>query len=540
MTLGRCLEALRDQAAAAAHAHGGAAEPAGAAAAATVGVPFRESKITRVLQRSLLGARHVLMLANASHSSADFEETSCALRFAATARRVQLGRAVSRIPAPRRVAWRADVVAAEREQQGTANGGGAAARSSNKRRRAAVAARPRQPTAAQAAATQAELVALRQQLSDSEQRCTALDGEMREEMTLELEQQLASAEEAFDRRLAAEQAIYEDKFERKLRVLAAFNAQGGAGNAEECAARMARIVEMELGVEGAKAQIDAERAAWQQSRDTQLQEARVQLEMNVAMEVETLEFQLAQSNKEVERLKVMLMDMHARLKVSSPSGGEEACAWAAGAESPAGPESSESSPPRGGDTACASEHHNGETASASSCSTVPAEVAAVAAAVLDPAHVVAHDAASVGSHAADAQARGSLAETTASTAPPPGQGLTAHAAGCTLADGSLVPSGYPALCQQLKTVAAESPQVQEQPAAGSAEEGKVRGARTPTHAQIGDCPVSRQCRRTTGLCGARRCMSQRKPSFSCRVVAYYGRRTWRKPAKLPRRRRSAA
>ena len=56
-------------------------------------VPFRNSKLTYVLQDSLGGHSKVLMFVQASPAGCNVSETRCSLDFAARARNVELGQA---------------------------------------------------------------------------------------------------------------------------------------------------------------------------------------------------------------------------------------------------------------------------------------------------------------------------------------------------------------------------------------------------------------------------------------------------------------
>ena len=73
VVLGRCLETLRHN-----QSKGYSARP----------VPFRESKLTRIFQDSLLGGGRVIMIANVNPVVADFDETWNTLRYSAVAKEI--------------------------------------------------------------------------------------------------------------------------------------------------------------------------------------------------------------------------------------------------------------------------------------------------------------------------------------------------------------------------------------------------------------------------------------------------------------------
>jgi len=58
-------------------------------------VPYRNSKLTYLLQDSLCKESKVLMFCNINPSPLSAQETKCSLEFAARCRKVQLGRAVA-------------------------------------------------------------------------------------------------------------------------------------------------------------------------------------------------------------------------------------------------------------------------------------------------------------------------------------------------------------------------------------------------------------------------------------------------------------
>jgi hypothetical protein len=53
-------------------------------------VPFRDSQITRLFRDSLMGWGRTVMIANASSSAADFDETLHALKYAAIAKEITI------------------------------------------------------------------------------------------------------------------------------------------------------------------------------------------------------------------------------------------------------------------------------------------------------------------------------------------------------------------------------------------------------------------------------------------------------------------
>jgi len=60
-------------------------------------VPYRNSKLTFLLQDSLGGHAKTLMFINVSPTEADSEETACSLNFASRVRQVELGRSVKMV-----------------------------------------------------------------------------------------------------------------------------------------------------------------------------------------------------------------------------------------------------------------------------------------------------------------------------------------------------------------------------------------------------------------------------------------------------------
>ena len=60
-------------------------------------IPFRDSKLTYLLQNSLSKDNKVLMIAQVSPALANFQESVCSLEFAARAHGVELGKAKANV-----------------------------------------------------------------------------------------------------------------------------------------------------------------------------------------------------------------------------------------------------------------------------------------------------------------------------------------------------------------------------------------------------------------------------------------------------------
>jgi hypothetical protein len=343
MNLGRCLEVLRT--------NQQTAKPS-----AKQVVPFRESKITRVLQQPLLApGTTVVMLCNIYPGERDAEETAHALRYAAMARDVTTGTAVGR--GPRGPGLRTTRM----------NGfGGMGARTVDRRLNNRHAHRPGTlgglPTLGEETKGNGALEAAAAAAAAAEQRqAEALEEmaeELREELSAEMEATIETMERQYSEKLSREQAIYEQKFEHKLRLLSQF-AEGGdpkelldlfaAGEAVEalrvdnaalrCSLRAAEAAKTEAGaataaavevavpngsragleveLAGVRAELAATQAKLAEASEG-LEEQQVQQEANLAMEVETLEFQLEQADKEAERAKDETRRM--RIQVSDATG----------------------------------------------------------------------------------------------------------------------------------------------------------------------------------------------------------------------------
>jgi hypothetical protein len=67
-------------------------------------VPYRDSKLTRLLQDSLGGNAHTLMIACVSPSDADMEETLNTLKYANRARQIQNKLLIAQDPVQARIA----------------------------------------------------------------------------------------------------------------------------------------------------------------------------------------------------------------------------------------------------------------------------------------------------------------------------------------------------------------------------------------------------------------------------------------------------
>eukprot|EP01051_Picozoa_sp_SAG22_P007061 SAG22_NODE_485_length_9905_cov_35.562003_2_plen_1142_part_00 len=320
MNLGRCLEVLRANQQLSTRAAGGAKR------AKLQVVPFRESKITRVLQAPLMATdTNVVMICNIYAGAKDAEETVHALRYAAIARDVVTGSAIA--------------MHAQRTTR-FVNGafGGRAKLAQNKRRAAAagsssLAAVEEQPATVSEADPDGtgggggggQAVSSKRQ----EELAEELEEEIRNELAEEMEATIEEMEQSYRDKLARETAIYEAKFEHKLKLLTRFEGGGGGGGSalpatpedlvamleeleqlrsenaalgdvrEQHAAQQAQIAEL-MGQEQAARR---ELAAMSNKTTAEQEEHMVQCETNMAMEVETLEFQLDQSTKEGDRLR---------------------------------------------------------------------------------------------------------------------------------------------------------------------------------------------------------------------------------------------
>ena len=67
-------------------------------------MPYRDSKLTRLLQDSLGGNAHTLMIACVSPSDADMEETLNTLKYANRARQIQNKLLIAQDPVQARIA----------------------------------------------------------------------------------------------------------------------------------------------------------------------------------------------------------------------------------------------------------------------------------------------------------------------------------------------------------------------------------------------------------------------------------------------------
>ena len=97
--LGNVINALaeRENKAAAAAAAGGAAAAAAGAGAAAV-IPYRDSKLTRLLQNALGGSSKTIMICALSPSNDNYEETLSTLRYAERAKKIKNNAVVNEDP----------------------------------------------------------------------------------------------------------------------------------------------------------------------------------------------------------------------------------------------------------------------------------------------------------------------------------------------------------------------------------------------------------------------------------------------------------
>jgi hypothetical protein len=310
MNLGRCLEVLRTN-----------QKLVGPKRHLRQVVPFRESKITRVLRYPLVSGGNVVMLCSIYPGRRDADETVHALRYASTAREVattggvadrfgagrQLARAHAKVPRcaaghrhrHRRTARRGggtttttrtlSTLAEEPEEGQHSATSGASTRAAAANAAAAARPPPRAPSvtlpsfssptdtglrhdsflAAEVATTggymeQQRLIAqLRLQLESAAQAQEAAEGEIREEMSTQMDDALEEMETNFQSRLQREIAIHEEKFKFKLGILdryatgAPCPSPGRAGAGGSPAAAGARVALLQEEV----AQLHAEKAA---------------------------------------------------------------------------------------------------------------------------------------------------------------------------------------------------------------------------------------------------------------------------------------
>ena len=249
MNLGRCLEVLRTN-----------QKLVGPKRKLRQVVPFRESKITRVLRHPLVGGGNVVMLCSIYPGQRDADETVHALRYASTAREVATtGGAADRFGANRVASRRRANVprcAAGHRKRPVGHINSAKLNTGGRRRgrsrlstmptlteESTVQESPAIPSdsttapslprssssglflAAEIATTgayqqqQAEIAQLRLQIESHEQIRSAMEDEIREEMSQEMEAALEDMEASFQARLEREIAIHEEKFKFKLGIL---------------------------------------------------------------------------------------------------------------------------------------------------------------------------------------------------------------------------------------------------------------------------------------------------------------------------------
>ena len=144
LALANCISALADQA------------KRGGGGASTAHIPYRDSKLTRLLKDSLGGECRTLMIANVSPASDQFDETLNTLKYADRAKRIRTKDATQRRPARARTVppprdrhnTAAAVIAARRAQERQTDNERNAAERHLQRMHAGAAQRARQPALA--------------------------------------------------------------------------------------------------------------------------------------------------------------------------------------------------------------------------------------------------------------------------------------------------------------------------------------------------------------------------------------------------------
>eukprot|EP01052_Picozoa_sp_SAG31_P047013 SAG31_NODE_9227_length_1313_cov_1.182043_1_plen_431_part_01 len=284
-------------------------------------VPIRKSKITRVLQGPLTATdSNVVMVCNVYTGERDFDETAHALRYAAIARDVVTGTAATNGQRTTRFA-NGFVVRAKLQGQQTVKCGASVLPSV-----------PEKPTGAESSdcGDLGQLVA-----QNRDEIMEHMEQEIRNELAEEMESTIEMMEQSYRDKLARETAIYEAKFEHKLKLLTVFDASD-ASDPDKVVNLLEELSQLRSendGLSALRAEHSAlleqfstlkqqetatrrELAALTDRANAEQEEHRVQCEANLAMEVETLEFQLDQATKENDRLREEVSSLSIRYSES--------------------------------------------------------------------------------------------------------------------------------------------------------------------------------------------------------------------------------